>query len=176
MEIKLDLACGDNKKEGFTGVDITQTSSTDVVWDLMKFPWPWVDESVDEIHCSHFVEHLPMVEVEGKDLFFKFFDECHRILKPEGTMTVIVPNARCNRAFQDPTHRRFIVAETFLYLSKEWRDLNKLSHYNVQCDFSCNVDPIVPQELTLLHPEAQARRFNGEWNTILDWQAKLIKK
>ena len=91
-------------------------------------------------------------------------------------MTVVVPNARCNRAFQDSIHRRFIVAETFLYLAKEWRDLNKLSHYNVECNFACNVDPIIPQELSLLHPEAQHRRFNNEWNTILDWQAKLIKK
>jgi predicted SAM-dependent methyltransferase len=175
-DFKLDLACGSSKKEGFYGVDVSDKVGADLVFNLMTFPWPWSDSSVDEIHCSHFIEHLPMIEIDGKDMLFRFFDECYRILKPEGLMTIVTPNARCNRAFQDPTHRRFIVAETFLYLAKEWRVLNKLDHYNVDCDFATTVDPIVMSEMTLLHPEAQNRRFNGEWNTILDWQAKMVSK
>jgi hypothetical protein len=131
---------------------------------------------VDELHCSHFIEHIPMAtDPAGKDLLFAFFDECFRILKPSGRMTVLCPNARSNRAFQDPTHRRFIVAETFLYLHKPWRVANKLDHYQVDCDFHVQCDPIVPTELTLLHPEAQARRFTESWNVILDWQAVLTK-
>ena len=50
--LKLDLGCGQNKQEGFTGVDL-YAPWADVKLDLFKFPWPWKDGAVDEIHCSH---------------------------------------------------------------------------------------------------------------------------
>ena len=127
---KLDLACGQSPREGFEGVDRWEGAQHRV--NLFKFPWPFGDSSVAELHCSHFIEHIPMIEVypedgtpvhygEGVDLFLRFFDECFRILVPGGWMEVTCPCARHNRAYQDPTHRRFIVSETFLYLSKEFR-------------------------------------------------------
>ncbi len=125
--LKLDLACGQMPHEGFEGVDLWEGAKHRL--DLFRCPWPWEDGSVEELHCSHFIEHIPMEEIEHngrkKDRLFAFFDECYRILKPGGRMTVFCPNARSNRAFQDPTHRRFIVAETFLYLHKPWRVANK---------------------------------------------------
>lgn len=173
-EIKLDLGCGKNKRTGFTGVDIF--SGADIQWDLTIFPWPWDDNSVDQIYCSHFIEHLPMGFIDGQDLFFKFFDECWRILKPERFMEVICPNARSNRAFQDPTHRRFIVSETFLYLSENFRKINGLDHYLVKCNFDISVSPIISNpELQLMNPEAASRRMNENWNVVQDWSAKLIK-
>ncbi|MBF0556598.1 MAG: hypothetical protein HQK96_18930, partial [Nitrospirae bacterium] len=108
-----------------------------------------------------------------KDTLFAFFDECYRILKPDGIITIITPCARSNRGFQDPTHRRFIVSETFLYMSEEWRKINKLDHYNVSCNFGISVNHSMPTEIGLLHPEAQTRRFNENWNTIYDWMATL---
>jgi hypothetical protein len=110
------------------------------------------------------------------DLLFRFFDEAYRILAPDGWMDVITPCARNNRAFQDPTHRRFIVAETFLYLARKFRDLNKLDHYGVTCDFGVDVNPVVDQALTLRHPEASSRMMQHEWNRVIDWQAKLQAK
>jgi cyclopropane fatty-acyl-phospholipid synthase-like methyltransferase len=115
-----------------------------------------------------------MEEIEGKDLLFAFFDECYRILKPKGVMTVICPNARSNRAFQDPTHRRFIVAETFLYFNKEWRVMNKLDHYHVKCDFSTKVVPIVTPEVQKCEPQEQSRLIHHYWNFVLDWQAVMV--
>lgn len=207
-ELKIDLACGQTPREGFEGADLLAPNVKYKI-DLLKFPWPWESDSVDELHCSHFIEHIPMeyinenhmlpvkvpggeevtgisykhpwINRRGQDLFFAFFDECWRILKktdnpqnPKGKMTVICPCARNNRAFQDPTHRRFIVAETFLYLSREWRQINKLDHYKVDCNFGCNVNPTVPQELTLRTPEWQNLAFSAYWNTVIDWFAVLI--
>lgn len=180
--LKLDLAAGQSPREGFEGVDL---NAGDHRVDLLKFPWKWEDSSVDELHCSHFIEHIACREVEdrdvthlasdhiGKDMLLAFFDECYRVLRPGGVMTVLCPNARSNRGFQDPTHRRFIVAETFAYLAKTWREANKLDHYRVACNFNSNVVPIIPIELSLLHADAQARRFNESWNTILDWSVTL---
>jgi len=188
--VRLDLGCGNSPREGFEGVDLYAKNVAHRV-DLFKFPFPWADNSVDEIHCSHFIEHLPAREVEqrdivegksgldlvGRDFLLTFFDECWRILKPDSIMTVVVPNARSDRGFQDPTHRRFIVPTTFAYLNADWRQLQRLEHYPVRCNFvDKGVVPIVMQELTLLHPEAQSRRFTHEWNTILDWNATLVAK
>ncbi|MCA9333608.1 hypothetical protein KC963_01015, partial [Candidatus Saccharibacteria bacterium] len=56
--LKLSLACGDHKPDGFKGVDIIKTASADYKVDLLKFPWkPFKNNSVDEIECSNFVEH-----------------------------------------------------------------------------------------------------------------------
>jgi glycosyltransferase involved in cell wall biosynthesis/predicted SAM-dependent methyltransferase len=48
---------------------------------------PFKDESVDEIACSHMLEHL--TRSEGSD----FLKECLRVLKPNGRIRVTVPDA-----------------------------------------------------------------------------------
>lgn len=186
--LKLDLACGQTPREGFEGVDLWCEAKHKV--NLQKYPWPFETSSVAEIHCSHYVEHIPMEYVDasgnvtnselGQDALFRFFDEVHRILKPGGWATIIVPNARSNRGFQDPTHRRFFVAETFLYLFADWRKVNKLDHYNVKCNFAgdpngqgADIVPIILAEHNAWSQEVQNRRFTHEWNTIMDWQARL---
>lgn len=176
--VRLDLASGQRARDGFTGVDLHAPGAMKV--DLTKFPWPWESGSVDELHCSHFVEHLPMREVghagRRKDLFFAFFDECHRILKPGGAMTVVVPALKSVRAFMDPTHRRFVAMETFLYLNADWRKANLIDHYQVECDFDFNVSPTTQQEETLRTPEVQAKRFRECWDVAVDYVATLRKK
>ncbi len=184
--VKLDFGCGTRPKEGFEGVDLLAPNAEHKV-DLFKFPFPWEDNSVDEIYCSHFVEHLPAREVERRDLtepvhekflnqdfLFAFFDECWRILKPGATMMVIVPSGRSDRAYQDPTHRRFIVAETFGYLNKDVREGMGLGHYRVRCNFASNVNPTVSQDMNLRHQEVQARMFRESYNVVCDWHATLI--
>lgn len=174
--LKLNLACGQNNVEGFEGVDLWAPTAKFKL-DLLQFPWPWADSSVDEILCSHFIEHIPTEYVihnnVKKDLFLAFFDECYRILKPEGIMVAICPAASSNRAFQDPTHRRFIVAETFWYLNKAWRESQMLDHYPVECDFLHSIVPAVPEEDMFRSDEAQAFRFNYLRNTVLDFHCTL---
>lgn len=187
---KLDLACGQRCQEGFEGVDLLAPNVAHRI-DLLRFPWPFETASVDELYCSHFVEHIPAREVEqrdlsegspeewlstlvGQDLFFAFFDQCHRILRPGGKLRVIVPALKSERAFQDPTHRRFLPMAAFLYLSADWRKMNGLDHYRVRCDFGVSVSPTVPQEMTLLADEVQAARYTHEWNTQFDLVADLV--
>lgn len=172
--IKLDLACGQTPREGFEGVD-AYAPNVKYKINLLQFPWPWQDSSVDEIHSSHFIEHIPMEVREEKDLLFCFFDECYRILKPEGLMTVICPAARHNRAFQDPTHRRFIVAETFLYFNAEWRNANKLDHYHVNCNFNAKITPIIPADVMQKDPVTRNHLINHCWNVVADWHVVLQK-
>ncbi len=176
--LKLDLACGKSPRDGFEGVDIW--SGAKHVVDLQRYPWPFKDNSVDEVFCSHYVEHIPMYpEIElpdgrRQDQFFAFFDELWRILAPGSWAKIIVPCGRSNRAFWDPTHRRFLMSESFLYLSKEWREANRLDHYVVACNFNVNVvNAISDPSINTKHPEVAARELNNYWNTITDFHAVL---
>lgn len=58
-EKKINLACGNNKVEGYFGVDVVKTDLADAVVDLQKYPWDIKSESVEEAICSHYVEHIP---------------------------------------------------------------------------------------------------------------------
>lgn len=130
--LRIDLGCGDNKREGFKGVDLFKTKSTDYVHDLLKFPWPFKTGSVEEAHSSHFFEHIPA------KMRPKFMDELYRVLEPGGKATIICPYYRSVRAIQDFTHEWPPIAEnSFLYFNKNWREQNKLTHgyYDMACDF-----------------------------------------
>jgi SAM-dependent methyltransferase len=96
--MKLHLGCGFDRKEGWVNVDCQARVKPDLVVDLGVFPWPWESDSIDEIYSSHVFEHLH--DALGT------MRECYRVLKPGGTLEVVVPFA-CNYAyFQDPTHYR----------------------------------------------------------------------
>ena len=65
VEIKLDLGAGRNPIPGFTSVDL-YAPGANVRCDLFNTPWKddkgkllWADDSVSEIHASHFLEHVP---------------------------------------------------------------------------------------------------------------------
>jgi hypothetical protein len=167
--VKYDLACGDNKAPGFLGVDKYKTSSTDLVMDLTE-KWKIKDNSVDEIHCSHYIEHVV-------DLCH-FWSELYRVLKVGGKATIIAPYAKSNRAWQDPTHVRCIVEESFLYLMKNFRELNKLSHYlpkDVDFDVVVTYHGL-SQEWMLKSEDTRNFAIKHYWNVVSDIQGVLTKK
>lgn len=56
-------------------------------YDCTK-PLPYQDGTVDHLLCSHMLEHLPVETVE------KMLADFHRVLRPGGTLHVIVPDFR----------------------------------------------------------------------------------
>lgn len=190
--LRLDLGAGENVREGFEGVDFFAPNAKHKV-NLTAFPWPWADNSVEELHSSHFLEHLPMVYVRpgpsgetvyencptdpaARDLLCRFMDEAYRVLIPGGKFTVIVPSGRSDRSWQDPTHRRAFFPTSLSYFSKRWREANRLGHYLCSCDFEGPWQNIFPIELTTLCPEAQAKRLHEGWNTTIDFRADFISQ
>ena len=92
--IKLELGAADRKMEGWTSVDMNDNCALNL--DLTK-PIPFPDNSVSMIYSSHVLEHFEYPEL------IKLLAECLRVLKPGGTFSSSVPNARIYlNAYHDP--------------------------------------------------------------------------
>jgi len=126
--VRVDLACGQSKPEGWIGVDVVPGPIVDIVHDLNQYPWPLEDNSIHHLRASHYVEHVP-------DLI-RFMHECYRVLRPNGRFVIIAPyGGNLIRAWQDPTHVRPLFPETFFYFSQDWLKSSGLSHYPITCNF-----------------------------------------
>lgn len=168
---KLDLACGDNKREGFFGIDKYKTGSTDATCDLLKFPWPIEADSVEEVHCSHFFEHIPAL------LRPKFMEELYRVLKVGAKAALIVPMG--DRCFQDYTHQwPPVVPGSFLYFNKDWREANKLTHgeYALNCDFDYTYGHALMPDIAVRNAEYQAFAVTHYANAASDLHVTLTRK
>lgn len=179
MGVKLDLGCGRRCLEGYEGVDVSDKVGATHVLDLLDgSPWPWADGTVDEIHCSHFIEHIPMSSVGGQDMLFWFFDQSWRVLREDGMLRLQWPALKSERAFQDPTHRRFIPAATMQYMSRSWRELNGLDHYVVACNFGIEQLGFVPGEhlatnASTMTDESKSSFIARTWEATVDTVAVL---
>lgn len=173
--VRLDIACGSNKTEGFFGIDIAKTKSTDLVWDVLKYPWPLDDESVSEAVCNHFVEHIPH-SVPNEPVWFGFWDEVYRVLVPGGKIKVVTPYYSSMRAVQDPGHVRMIAEASYLYCNYDWLVQNKLDHYpchhNFDFTYGYSLDPMWAAR----NPELQQFAIRHHMNSVSDLVAELTKK
>jgi predicted SAM-dependent methyltransferase/glycosyltransferase involved in cell wall biosynthesis len=81
--IWLNIGCGKQHLEGFVNMDIEQPF--DEKLDARN-GLPFGDRTVDGIYSEHFFEHL--TQAEG----LSFLRECRRVLKPNGTVRVAMPD------------------------------------------------------------------------------------
>jgi len=94
VPFRLNLGCGMDFKEGYVNCDMypenlnTPFKKRILKVDLNDYPLPFEDNTIDEIICSHVLEHL----VDP----YRFISELHRILKKGGRIIVKVPSS-CNQ-------------------------------------------------------------------------------
>lgn len=99
-------------------LDINPDHKPDVVWDLMEFPYPFEDNTFDEIHAYEVLEHTG---TQGDyKFFFKQFSEFWRIMKPEGYLIGTCPMPNSVWAWGDPSHTRIVQKENFVFLSQNF--------------------------------------------------------
>ena len=102
--MKVDLGCGVNKLEGYTGIDARDLPGVDLVHDLRDgIPLP--DESVERLRAKDFLEHMPDT--------IAIMNDCWRVMQSGGTFDIVVPRFPHFDAVKDPTHVRFFAVETF---------------------------------------------------------------
>lgn len=169
--IKLDIGCGQNKQQGFIGIDNAKIDGVDIVHDLFTFPWPIADNSVEEAFSSHFFEHVPGL------LRGKFMDEVYRVLVDGGKATFITPYYSSMRAVQDFTHQWPPICEcSYLYFNKGWREANKLTHYGATCDFDFTYGYILDSIVSQKHVDQQQFAIKHQINSVSDLQVVLTKR
>ncbi|MBN1162195.1 class I SAM-dependent methyltransferase [Patescibacteria group bacterium] len=83
-KVILHLGCGTTRMKDAINIDSFEAPTVDKVMDLEKFPYPFCENSVDEIHMYFVLEHL-------RD-HVGVMKELHRILKPGGILYIRVPH------------------------------------------------------------------------------------
>ena len=101
----INLGCGFNKLIGAINVDAFEICNPDVVWDLNKFPYPFENNSVDQIIARHVFEHL--------DDWWGALGECARILKNGGRMHIGVPDESSMSAITYRDHKHIFSLLSF---------------------------------------------------------------
>lgn len=169
--MKLDFGCGPHPREGFEGVDVRSFDGKVAhIVDLRRTPWPWADESVEEAHASHLVEHLTASER------IQFCNELWRILIPGGKCQIIVPHWASCRAYGDLTHQWPPVSEFwFYYLDKPWRDQNAPHNDAYTCHFHATWGYSMREDLLVRNQEYQQFALQNYKETALDLMATLTK-
>ncbi len=56
--MKLNMGCGKDILRGYINVDLRPLPGIDVAHDLNRFPYPFKDNTFDEIYCNNILEHL----------------------------------------------------------------------------------------------------------------------
>lgn len=151
--MKLNLWCGDDAMQGYVNMDIVPLQGVDVVHDLEKLPYPFADNTFDEIYCSHVLEHVVDLTKTMRELI--------RIAKKWCKIKVKVPYFANPNGWSDPTHYRLFTSNTFNYFKKE-------CFYN-ELDIEINK--------TRIHFFSNARYFDSELKNIIpDFIINLFPK
>ncbi len=120
--IVIDLGCGLRKKPGAIGLDIAKIPGVDVIADVTR-PLPLRDNSVDEIHASHIVEHV--------DDLMAFMGEIWRVCKPGALVYLRFPHGTSKYVtWKDPTHKRGVLLATFEYFDPNTFDGRFWGYYH----------------------------------------------
>lgn len=110
---KVDLGCGDKKREGYFGIDISNYPEVDLVADLRFTPLPFDAQQLETVYASHFLEHLNFHEV------IYLFNEVYRVLAPGGIFEIVVPHAASYAQWVDLSHKTAWTEDTFGYFTPE---------------------------------------------------------
>ena len=149
---ELLIGCGNsnNKRIHFSGIpetfqslttmDLSDSVGADVVHDLNVLPYPFDDNSFDEIHAYEVLEHCG-VQGDWK-YYFAQFSEFFRILKPGGYIMGTVPMWDSPWAWGDPSHTRIISEHCLSYLDQDhYKQISNTSSSDFRSvwkgDFKC---------------------------------------
>lgn len=131
--MQLELGAGRQPTPGYIHHDKRRHSpDIDVAHDLDVLPWPWEDNSCDEILAQDVFEHLQIMPEA-------WMKECHRMLKPDKVLRLRVPIFGSSWHLWDPTHVRGFHPANFQYFVRGHEHWRKYGCYYFDFAFSSAV-------------------------------------
>lgn len=101
----------------------------------LAHPWPWEDSTVSELRAHDIAEHIS--HPTGKRWFW---NEAHRVLRPGGVLSLIVPTTDGRGAWQDPTHVTWWTPNDLFYVCDHWAEWKRFHRaYGIAARF-CVLD------------------------------------
>ncbi len=108
--MKLNIGSGEDIREGWINLDLHKRYGANLIFDLSDIYFtgkrmPFLSDSVDYIYCGGILE----------DFLYEYvaiMNELHRILKPGGTLHILVPYGI---QAQNPHHKRIFMPDSFYY-------------------------------------------------------------
>ncbi len=83
--VHLNLGCGDKYCDYFVNIDANPLRKSDL-WLDIRNGLPFADQSIDSIYTAQMLEHF------YPDELVKVLSECHRVLKADAGMRIVVPS------------------------------------------------------------------------------------
>jgi Glycosyl transferases group 1 len=145
----------------WVNVDKIDGVGADKVFDIFQFPWPLADNSYDGALCAHILEHIPheiktpdKVDIRltatnevildasrarylstVQDGWYAFFSELYRVLTPGAIVHCLAPYGHSHGAITDPTHTRYLTADTFTHSMQPSADGSTFQYNNGGINF-----------------------------------------
>ncbi len=148
--LNLNLGSGCRYLPGFYNVDLVNLPGVDLLADLNEPLDALPDNSVDVIYTRHTLEHV--------DNLLNLIGEMHRVVRPGGTIYVIVPHFSNPYYYSDPTHVRFFGLYSFFYF----------------CDAADQPRRKVPSFYTPTRFRVESVRFNLMKETAFDKVVRAV--
>jgi SAM-dependent methyltransferase len=154
-DLLVNVGCGPRGLDGWVNIDCARAPGVTCVRDC-RTALPLAAESARGIFTEHFLEHLDYYEEAPK-----FLEECRRVLRPGGTLRVIVPDGA-----------KYLEA----YCSGDLAGMESISPF-MKWDRTCNAVPlsfvrdVVPfrtkMEVVNFHfRQAGEHRFSYDFETL----------
>ena len=166
--LKLNLGCGFKRLPGFVNVDSEAACEPDQVVNLERFPWPWADSVVDEVHLIHVLEHL------GREpqTYLGIMKELWRVCAPGAAVHIIVPHHRHDNFHSDPTHVRAVTPLGLALFDRAQCEQWIAGGYaNTPLAVYCGVDFVTEQVQQDFEPEWVERLQSGQITEAQLWDA-----
>lgn len=140
----LDVGCGPNKVPGALGIDHHPYPGVDVVCDLDAEPWPLPDDTFDEIHSRHVIEHV-------RDPV-RFMTELHRIARDGAVLRIVTPHFSSIDSWRDPTHLRHLALGWHLSFTTSYlaAQVPRFEHVSTTVGFGSSALSLLPKLLVRL--------------------------
>jgi hypothetical protein len=122
-DLRLNLGCGNLRKSGYVGVDISLLADVDIRCDVIEFLTKLPNNCVKAVYSRMFFEHL-----SGEQLA-QIIKEIDRVLVAGGTLEVTVPHYTNPYQYADPTHRSCFAVHTFDYFCENSPHFRKVPSY-----------------------------------------------